>query len=32
MNMVEVKSVSKIYKQGNVLVHALDHVSLRTAD
>ena len=28
MNMVEVKDVSKTYKQGNVLVHALDHVSL----
>jgi len=28
MNMVEVKGVSKTYKQGNVLVHALDHVSL----
>jgi len=28
MNMVEVKGVSKTYKQGNVLVHALDHVFL----
>ena len=28
MNMVEVKGVTKTYKQGNVLIHALDHVSL----
>jgi len=28
MNMVEVKDVSKTYKQGNILVHALDGVSL----
>ncbi|WP_321492114.1 ABC transporter ATP-binding protein [uncultured Desulfobacter sp.] len=28
MNMVEVKDVSKTYKQGKVLVHALDGVSL----
>nr|WP_321400306.1 ABC transporter ATP-binding protein [uncultured Desulfobacter sp.] len=28
MNMVEVKDVSKTYKQGNVSVHALAHISL----
>ncbi|WP_020587548.1 ABC transporter ATP-binding protein [Desulfobacter curvatus] len=28
MNMVEVKDVSKTYKQGNGLIHALDHISL----
>lgn len=28
MNMVEIKDVGKTYKQGNGLIHALDHVSL----